>query len=405
MIIGKIWDSEYPWDVRVEKICRTLTEAGHEVHLVCRNRGNAPIEEAQGGLTIHRMRPLPPLLRSLEGPLSFPAFINPRWYWLARNVFRDQSVDLIICRDLPLAPLALAVGRALGRPVIVDLAEHYPGVLRDLYNRHDFRLGNLLVRNPWLAALVERWALPRANGVWVVVEEMAKRLESLGVSPSRITLVSNTPLPERVARLSSIRSEPREPDTIRLVYLGNVESSRGLLTVLESLFLLTREHLQVTLDVIGDGSGLALTRDSASDLGLEGNVNFHGRIPYDEALNLLPHFDAGLIPHRATAQWKWTVQNKLFDYMAAGLPVIATSLPPVRRILADTGAGVTFVDRDATSLAGAVRALLHDPAARIRMGNAGRAAVRGPHQWAHDAARMERSLARLTPRSQHGVRE
>lgn len=392
MIIGKIWDSEYPWDVRVEKVCRTLTEAGHEVHLVCRNRRNAPVEESRDRLTIHRMRPLPPLLRSLEGPLSFPAFINPRWYRLVRNVFREERVEVIICRDLPLAPLALAVGRALRRPVIVDVAEHYPGVLRDLYNRHDFKLGNLLVRNPWLAALVERWTLPRADGVWVVVEEMAKRLESLGVAPSRITLVSNTPLPERVTRLASIRREPREPDTIRLVYLGNVELNRGLLTVLEAILLLSRKGFRATLDIFGDGTGADHMRKRCIDLSLGDRVVMHGRIPYDTALDHLPQYDIGLIPHHATDQWNWTIQNKLFDYMAAAMPVIATDTPPLRRLITESGAGLVFADRDASALADAIRDLSSMPEERITMGRSGQSAVRERFHWGVDGSRLLGSL-------------
>lgn len=390
MIIGKIWDSEYPWDVRVEKICRTLTEAGHEVHLVCRNRRRAPLREVHDGLTIHRMKPLSGLFRSLEGPLSFPAFINPRWYRRARNVFGEQGVDLIVCRDLPLAPLALAVGRSLKRPVIVDVAEHYPGVLRDLYNRRDFRPWNLVVRNPWLAALVERWTLPRADGIWVVVEEMANRLESLGVDPSRITLVSNTPLPERVSRVRSIKPERGHPRTLQLVYLGNVEWSRGIPTVLEALSLLPPD-ICATLDVFGDGTGLTRARRFSVRLGLSDRITFHGRVPYEEALEELPRFHVGLIPHHVTDQWEWTVQNKLFDYMAAALPVLASAMRPARRIIESVECGLVFSDRNPGECAARI-VQLADPALRAILGTAGRQAVQGTYSWRHDAHRMLTSV-------------
>ncbi len=390
MIIGKIWDSEYPWDVRVEKVCHTLTEAGHEVHLVCRNRGRAPVREAHDRLIIHRMKPLPALFRALEGPLSFPAFINPRWYRLARRVFGERAVEIIICRDLPLAPLALAVGRALGCPVIVDLAEHYPGVLRDLYNRHDFRLVNLVVRNPWLAALVERWTLPRADGVWVVVEEMAERLATMGVPASRMSIVSNTPLPDRIPRLGAIPRSEDQTGALRLVYLGNVEWSRGLPTVLEALSLLP-PNIRPTLDVFGDGSGLARARRSAESRGLQDRVTFHGRVSYETALESLPQFDVGLIPHHVTDQWEWTVQNKLFDYMAAGLPVLASAMRPARRIIETVGCGLVFSDRNAGECAARI-VQLADPVLRSTLGTAGPQAVQGPYSWRHDARRLLTSL-------------
>jgi glycosyltransferase involved in cell wall biosynthesis len=395
MIVGKIWDSEYPWDVRVEKVGRALVAAGHTVHLVCRNRRLEANEERVGDFFIHRMSPWTGAAARLDGIGDFPAFVNPRWYTLARDVFRRAKVDVILCRDLPLAPLALAVGRALARPVAVDVAEHYPGLLADLYNRRDFRLVNLLVRNPLLAALVERATLPRADAVLVVVEEMAERLQRMGVDQSRITVVSNTPLTERLATMSRVKRAPRCPGApLRLVYLGKVERSRGLGVVLKALALLGPGDPQVRLDVYGDGMGLEAERGTSHRLGLGDRVTFHGHLPYETILAALPMFDAGIIPHHATAHWNFTIQNKMFDYMAAGLPVIVSSMPPAARIVRETEAGVVFADRDPVALAALLRHF-PGPDARAAMGAAGRKAVSSRYNWDVDGARLVASLVRI----------
>ncbi|MGH7560644.1 MAG: glycosyltransferase family 4 protein [Gemmatimonadales bacterium] len=393
MIVGKIWDCEYPWDVRVEKVCHTLLDAGHQVVLVCRNRRRAPVYEERDGVRIHRMPPSRLLPAAIDRQASFPAFFNPRWLSLALRTFRRERVDVIVSRDLPLAPLGLIVGRLLGKPVIVDVAEHYPGLLRDLYNRHDFRLGNLLLRNPAFAALLERRTLPRADGVWVVVEEMADRLAALGVRRDRIALVSNTPLPERVARLGARPRRTPDPGGLRVVYLGNVERSRGLDVALEALARFREGPLRPTLDVFGDGKSFERDRASAAVLGLADRVTFHGRRPYDEVLDRLGEFDVGLIPHHATDHWNYTIQNKFFDYMAAGLPVVASAMPPARRLLEQTGAGMVFRDRDPDSLAAALRTLA-DPATRRRLGDAGRRAVERELNWGEDGRRLLQSLER-----------
>ncbi|HEY8506873.1 MAG TPA: hypothetical protein VIL32_00870, partial [Steroidobacteraceae bacterium] len=78
MIVCKIWDSEYPWDVRAEKISRALTDAGHEVHMVARNRDGRPLVESLPECTVHRLAPLPALGRRLNAASMFPAFFNPR---------------------------------------------------------------------------------------------------------------------------------------------------------------------------------------------------------------------------------------------------------------------------------------------------------------------------------------
>ncbi len=393
MIVGKIWDSEYPWDVRVEKVCATLAAAGHQVELVCRNRRREPLVEAHPGLRIHRMPVLESWPRRLERASSFPAFPNPRWYRHTVRTFRSTGAEVILCRDLPLAPMALAAGRTLGLPVIVDLAEHYPGLLKDLYNLHDFRMGNLLVRNPWLAAIVERWSLPRADAVWVVVEEMGQRLAEMGVDPAAVTLVSNTPLAERVARSKRESGAPHDPSVLRLVYLGNVERSRGLSVVLDAVAMLGGLP-RVTLDVFGDGSSFESDRARARGLGLGDRATFHGRRPYEEILDRLSEFDAGVIPHHATDHWNFTVQNKLFDYFSASLPVLVSSMPPAARIVTGLGAGLVFQDRDAASLGRAILDLA-DPAVRSAMGAAGRRAVERQYNWSVDGARMVASLERL----------
>lgn len=395
MIVGKIWDSEYPWDVRVEKVCRALTDAGHQVELVCRNRRREALIEKREGIRIHRMPVLKGLPDGLERASSFPAFVNPRWLGHTVRAFRASGADVILCRDLPLAPMALAASRRLQVPVVIDVAEHYPGLLKDLYNRRDFRLANPLVRNPFLARIVERLTLPRAHGVWVVVDEMATRLVSLGVAADRITLVSNTPTAERVARLGGRARPPRRSDELRLVYLGNVERSRGLGVVIEAMRLMHDDALRVTLDVFGDGTGLGHERRRVEELSLAERVTFHGRQPYDLVLDRLGDFDAGVIPHHATDHWNYTIQNKFFDYMAAGLPVVSSAMSPATRLTSETGAGVVFADRDPAALRDALIGL-GDPVVRERIGHAGRAAVSARFNWDLDAARLVESLERLT---------
>ena len=394
MIVGKIWDSEYPWDVRVEKVCQALNDRGHTVHLVCRNRRREPLHDRIGALQVHRMPAWP---GPLESATSFPAFINPRWYRHARQVFARERVDVVLCRDLPLAPLALAVARSLDVPVVFDIAEHYPGLLKDLYNAHDFRFGNLLVRNPWLAAGVERAVMPRADGTLVVVEEMADRLAAMGVARESITVVSNTPTRERIDRMiPKPPGSPRGPEPW-LVYLGKVERSRGLGVVIESLALLRGRGVTVRLDVYGDGSSYDTDQRAAAAAGLGDRVVFHGRKPYDTILNGLSRYDAGIIPHHATDHWNYTIQNKMFDYMAAGLAVIVSSMPPARRIVRETGAGLAFDDRDPASLASLLERFPSGPELDA-MGAAGRRAVLERYNWDEDGGRLVTALEQVVAR-------
>lgn len=395
MIVGKIWDSEYPWDVRVEKVAQTLSAAGHEVHLACRNRRHEPLREQLPDLTVHRMPPLTGMLEPWDGALSFPAFVSPRWFSFVRGVFAREQVDVVMCRDLPLAPLGLAVARSLGRPVVLDIAEHYPGLLADLYNERDFTFSNLLVRNPLLASVIERFVLPRADGVLVVVDEMAERMVEMGVPRERITVVSNTPRADRATMMGEAPRVPHQPgEPLRIVYLGKIERPRGLDVVIRAVALLKQQNHHVIFEVYGAGKDAATEQALAAQLGVSDRVIFHGHQPYDQVLARLPTFDAGIIPHHATDHCSFTIPNKLFDCMAAGLPVIVSSMPPAARIVRSTGSGFVFKDRDPEDLA---KLLRHFPgtAEQKVLGENGRRAVREEYHWDQDAERLVAAIERV----------
>ena len=202
MRVCKIWDGDYPWDVRVEKVARSLTEAGHEVHLVARNRQRRPERERLSEAEVYRLKPWPLLGKRLDDATMFPAFFNPRWLHAINETARVSRADLILVRDLPLAPTAIWAGRKLGVPVVLDMAENYPAMLRGRVELGVHGPGDVLLRNAAAAAAVERWVLARIDHVLVVVEESRDRVRALGVPADRVTVVSNTPSLSRLAALA-----------------------------------------------------------------------------------------------------------------------------------------------------------------------------------------------------------
>jgi glycosyltransferase involved in cell wall biosynthesis len=202
-----------------------------------------------------------------------------------------------------------------------------------------------------------------------------------------MTVVSNTPPRARVLSTSADERNARGRAP-RLVYLGLLEEPRGLRSVLHAVRRLRDQGCDTPLDVIGGGREEPLFHAEAERLGLAApSVVFHGRLPHERALQFVEAADIGLVPHHLTGNWVSTIPNKLFDYMAAGLPVVASDVPPVRRVLAETRAGELHAPADAEALAAAVARLL-DPEARRRAGDAGRHAVRTTYNWEADTVRL-----------------
>ena len=411
MRILKVWDYEYPWDVRTEKVCRALTDMGHEVHMVARNRRRDPLTEELAECTVHRMAPWSALGLRLDAASQFPAFFNPRWTGLIRRTARQHAVQGVIVRDLPLAPAAVRVAKRLGVPVILDMAEHYAAMMRDLRDTGTSKFGDALVRNPRAVEAVERWVLERVDHTLVVVEESRNRLLAAGVPPERVSVVGNTPSVSRVEEFTSLKeaSSRREASgtsdqrPLRLIYLGVMEEARGVRLVIDAVAAARKQDTPVTLDLIGDGRSLADFTRRARELGLgEDVVRIHGFVEYRKALRMVSEADVGLIPHHASESWESTIPNKLFDYMSLAVPVIASDVTPVARVLEETGAGMTFKDRNVEDLTRVIRDVGADPG-RKRMGDRGLEAIRDRYHFERDAQVLEKVVDQVFGRRTKAV--
>ncbi len=378
--------------MRAAKVASTLTAAGHEVHLVARNRTRRPQIEVLSEATVHRLAPLP--LGALDALLQFPAFFNPRWFWLILQTARRVRADVILVRDLPLAPLAIVIGRYLGIPVLLDMAENYPAMMSSIFASGVAKPIDFIVRNPRVVRMVERWVLKRVDQILVVVEESRDRLVALGVDEDRITLVSNTP---PLARVTTASKEISSDGSLHLVYLGLLEAPRGLGIVLDALAICRENDLAVQLTVVGEGRERAQLEHKAASLGLLGTiVKFRGFLPNDEALMVVAKADVGLVPHHATESWNSTIPNKLFDYMAAGLPVLSSDARPCARVVGESMAGLVYEHDSADALFRAIRTIA-DPSRRERMSANGPVAIREKFSWEHDSVRLLEAINGVRP--------
>jgi glycosyltransferase involved in cell wall biosynthesis len=388
-----VWDGDYPWDVRVEKVSRALTDGGHDVHLVARNTKRQPLVERMAEATVHRLAPLDGAFRRFSAASMFPAFFNPRWGRAIERVARETKSDVIVCRDLPLMIPAIRVARRLGIPVLFDMAENYPAMMRSRWATGHMGGIDHLVRNPRAADAVERWVLPRVDGVMVVVEESGERLVRLGVAADKVVVVSNTPPRSRLDGAVAVHDE----GPLEVVYLGLLEAQRGIGALIDAMALLRDAGDRVRLTMYGDGLEGPVFRAQAARLGLdERHVRFMGRVANAEALAALPLHHVGMIPHVKDESWDTTIPNKLFDYMACGLAVVTSDCVPAARVVTETGCGRVYADRDARALAAALRSLA-DPRVRRRAAAAGRDAVAATYHWEADVRRMLDLIDAVTP--------
>lgn len=387
-----VWSKDFPWDIRTAKIIKSLVAFGHEVHMVCRNLKRRPRQEQWNGATLHRLPVAPSGWDGLNYAANFPFFFNPLWLKEISRVCREHHIRVLIVRDLPLALPSLWVGRRLEIPTVLDMAENYPAMVRDITADVGPSLRNFIVRNPYAVSWVERVAIKEVDHLWVVVEESSERLVSLGVPPEKITIVSNTPQIDRPDALD-LRAEGNA-GPVQFVYLGFLEIVRGLSTCLDGFSRLLDFNSNWQFKVIGSGRDEKRFQKLAQDLRLGDHVEFCGWLDHPAALDLVRSCDVGLIPHYATESWNTTIPNKLFDYMSMGLPVLASDVRPVRRVLEEVGCGIVFRARDKENFARKAAQIAFE-SDRAALGRKGQEAIREKYNWNNDSDRMQSSLLKL----------
>ncbi len=392
--VCKIYDGDYPWDIRVEKILSTLVEEKYEVHLVCRNLGRKPVYENLDNVHIHRL----PFFKNdpVNATLSFPAPINPLWLLTAGRVIRENKIDLIIVRDLPLALAGILIGRKYGIPIVLDMAENYPAMVWDIWRFGGFKSVNLIARNPFIVHLIEAICVRCVNSILAVVEESKYRLlNRYGLDESKIHIVSNTPRISDYCWKGNNTGKHEDDGTLKLVFIGGLERSRNIEVVIRAMAINGIRH-KLSLTIIGKGERdeEGRLRRLVDKLSLQGNVFLKGWIDHSYIGKYLSMSDIGVIPHAATMHTNTTVPNKLFDYMASGKPVLASDTEPVRRIVETEKCGLIYRSNSPEDCREKLLQLM-DEKIRKGMGANGRRAIETKYNWEIDSKELRAALREL----------
>lgn len=392
MNILYIYQDEFPWDVRVEKIVWSLAKR-HEMTLLSRNRDKLARCEEIRGVQVRRVGG-----RGLSSFTGFPAFFSPWWINAALSVVRQRKIDLIIVRDLPLCPLGLLVRWRTGVPVVFDMAENYPAMIDAMWKYKGPRPVDVVLRNPWLLRRLEKFVLPRVDAVWVVSSASKARI-GMAVK-GHVEVVGNTPTMD----ILDFDPSPRESsETLSVVYTGWVDEDRGLGTVIRAVALARDQGERVTFNVVGTGRVLDDLERLSSELRLEGLVNFLGWRSQDSLREIIQDNDVGIVPHHVTDHTSTTLPNKVFDYMALGKPVIVSNAEALVHLVSEAQCGLVFQDGDPVSLLHCL-VQLKSSSLRAQLGQSGRCQIEQRFNWSKDETVMHAAVAAFDGRGTRKLR-
>ena len=298
---------------------------------------------------------------------------------LARWRPNGSSPDVIIGSS-PHLFAALAgyrMARRLGVPFLFEV--------RDLWPESLLAAGGSKGPPYYVLGAIARYLYRRADRVIVLARGVAQYLEHHGVAGDKLVYIPNG------ANTDTFVPRTRSRGPFTLIYAGAHGPANGLDTVLDAAELLADQPFRVIL--VGDGPSKVELRAKAHRRELT-NVEFLDPVPKAEMPALLARADAGLMVLRSAPLFSYGVSpNKLFDYLAAGLPVACNVPGEVAMLLHQSGAVEQARDSSAPALADAImRIAMRSPRERECMGASGREWVAREHSRSVLGERLDRTL-------------
>ena len=284
-------------------------------------------------------------------------------------------------------PVALSLAKPHGSPVVYDA--------RDIYLEAR-NLARLPRPARWVVGRAERGWARRADRVVTVNSAYADVLEGrLGVP--RPLIVMNCS-----ARFVPPASPPRrfherfglESQCEVILYHGGLFPDRGIEQLIEAMAAVPNGHLVLMGYGVLESTLPALIAASAA----RQRVHTMAAVPPEELHDWVAAADIAAMPIQpSTLNHRLTTPNKLFEAMAAGVPVVASDLPGMATIVRETGCGVLCDPTQPASIAAAIRAILDAPApVRRAFGAKGREAARDTYNWESQADTLLSEYGRLT---------
>ncbi len=346
-------------DPRVEKIAKTLISDSYAVCVLGWDRtGLFSEEEKSLGFQIKRLPikagfgrglgNLPQLLRWQIGLFS----------WLTRN---HKSLKFIHACDFDTILPALLCKLLWQKKVVYDIFDFYADHLR--------KTPGLIKR---MIRIVDCWAINHADAV-IIVDD-CRRGQISGTQPKYLEVIYNSP--EEIHDFTGTPTFVEDCEVnLHLAYTGLLQVERGLFEILD---VLTR-HADWLLDLAGFGGD-----ENAIIKRIENmpNIIWHGRIPYDQALQLSYASDALFATYDPRIpNHRYASPNKVFEAMMLGRPILVARSTNMDEIITNANCGIVVEYGNIPELETALKKLASDHELRARLGKNGRMAYENRYSW------------------------
>ena len=324
-------------DQRVNKVCNTLCQMGYEVTLVGRKQRKS-LALSPREYNTKRMR-----LIFEKGPLFYIEYQKRLFFYL---LFR--KADVLVSNDLDTLLPNYLISKIKNIPLVYDSHELFCEV-PELQN-------NTFKKNIWKR--LERWIFPKLKHVFTVNDSIAKIYKEEYNVP--INVVRNIPILKTSKIFNSVNKQdlglPVDKKIVLLQGAG-INIDRGAEEAVQAMQFIDNAILLI----IGSGDVIELLHKISSDLNLKNKVIFTGKVPFEKLLQYTQHADLGLTLDKDTnINYKYSLPNKLFDYIHSNVPVLSSNLAEIKNIITTYKVGDCIDNHNPKHIAEKINAILNN---------------------------------------------
>ncbi len=355
--------------VHVQEVVRALGRQGHHVELFATRLGG-PAPVGLGNVTVH---PLPEIGRGPAGEREARGRAANAGLTAALDAASRRPFDVVYERYSLWSRAGMEWAARHGAAGIVEV--NAPLIDEQATHR-------VLVDRPE-AEQTSQAVFDAASAVVAVSEPVAAWARVRTAEPSRVHVVPNGVDPQRIT------PAPPGPlaDTFTVGFVGTLKPWHGLEVLVDAVALLIGADPTYRLLVVGDGPGADPLAERVEALGITSTTTLAGAVDPDDVPGYLHRMDVAVAPYPALAGFYFS-PLKLYEYLAAGLPVVASRQGQVTEVLDHGRTGLLVPPGQSVALAAAVASLRRDPCLGQALGRAGRELVVAGHSWDQVVARI-----------------
>ncbi len=250
----------------------------------------------------------------------------------------------------------------------------------------------------WRASRLLRFNLGAADRIICVSEQARAHLtRAWGVASEKIVVLPNGVdvgrfCPDGEGR-DRMRARLGVGSSPLVVFAGSFFGWHDVPTLLDAFVTVLASHPDARLLLVGDGRERPRMVERAAALGIAQAVHFTGLVPHGDVPSLLSAADIAVAPYPRLEQDLWFSPLKAFEYMAAGLAIVASDVGQLSQVIRDGRSGLLVPPGDAPAMAAALQRLIADADLRRRVGAQARLDAVANHSWEGYLDRLEDVLS------------